>query len=215
MFTGLALKRISSWCVLALAAGLSPVLRSQSSDPPYIFPSLPFDEAATAHALEPGAASVRGVASTKSNTIGQGESILRSLAKSYLAPRGTTVTLFPATPYFEEWYALRKKHRDGKKLAVMSNLAYSYRIVTKVVDNQGNFEFRGLKPGKYYLEASIVFTQQLSQRVQTGTEISASDGNLFVNPIYTRYAYAKADRGFVEEFIEVPPGVDSVEVKLK
>jgi hypothetical protein len=96
----------------------------------------------------------------------------------------------------------------------MSPLAYSHGIVAKVTDDQGNFEFRGLKPGRYYLEASIAFTQQLSEKVQTGTELVAVEGNIYTNPVYTRQQYHRTDRGFVEAFVEVPAGRDVVEMKL-
>jgi hypothetical protein len=193
------------------------VLHAQSPrpEPEYVFPATPFDAEATRLALEPGPATLRGVASTKSNTIGKGEGFLRSLTKSYPARKGATIALFPRTAYFDEWHALRKKHAKGPKLAVMSPLAYSHRIVAKVTDDQGNFEFRGLKPGRYYLEASIVFTQELSEKVQTGTELVAVDGNIYINPVFTRQYYHRSDRGFVETFIEIPAGREIVDVKLK
>jgi hypothetical protein len=179
--------------------------QSGRADPTYVFPTTPFDKAATRLALEPGDATLRGVAAVKSGVLG----------KTYPARAGTTVTLFPRTAYFDEWHALRKKHGKSDILAVMSPLAYSHRIVAKVTDDRGSFEFRGLKPGRYYLEASIDFTRQRSQRVQTGTEISASYGNIHINPVYTRYHYLQADRGFVDEFVEIPAGREVVNVKLK
>ncbi len=198
------------------AALLVLCLESQAQpQPEYVFPTTPFDVVATRLALEPGTTTLRGVVSAKSSTPGKGEGLIRSLTKSYRARKGTTVTLFPATPYFTEWHALRKKHQKGDKLAVMSPLAYSHRILTKVTADDGSFEFRNLKPGKYYLEASVAFTKQLSQRVQTGTEIVSSYGNISVNPVYSRQYYLQGDRNLVEEFIEIPAGRDVVEVSLK
>jgi hypothetical protein len=199
--------------LLVIAVALATVGLWAQPQPEYVFPKTNFDAEAARLALEPGTATLRGVASTKANKIGA--SLLKRLTHSYPARRGTTITLFPCTPYFEEWYELRQKFGKGKRLAVMSPLAYSHRLVAKVTDDEGTFTFPNLKPGRYYLEAVIAFTQQHSQKVQTGVEISSGYGNININPVYTRYYYDQADRGYVQEFVDVAPGASVVEVKLR
>ncbi len=83
--------------------------------------------------------------------------IRRKIGDSVYARIGTVVTLYPITPYFEEFLELRKKDKKGKRMAVISRDVNSFRILTKVYSLQGEFVFKGLTPGKYYVETTVIF----------------------------------------------------------
>jgi hypothetical protein len=69
--------------------------------------------------------------------------------------------LFPVTPYFEEFYNMRKKYENKKTTVYMSEEAFKYRVEA-LTDNRGRFKFEKLKPGKYYLETIVNFTATAS-----------------------------------------------------
>ncbi len=71
-------------------------------------PSLPFDKAAAEAALAKGHATITGVACAYHDN------------RLFLADN-RQVMLFPATPYFEEWVALRKKSDRSKESVLMSD----------------------------------------------------------------------------------------------
>ncbi len=200
---------------LGLAVLAATLPAATPPEPTYVYPQTAFDEASTRRQLEPGTITLRGNAATKANKVGS--SFIKHFTTLYPARPGTVVTLYPYTPYFEEWYKLRKSLAKGGKLAVMSPLAYSYRIVTKVTDAKGNFEFTQLQPGRYYLEAVIAFTQEMYQRVHTATETTynMAGQQLSSNPIYTRYYYDYHDRGFAEAIVDLRAGAGVVEVNLR
>lgn len=120
--------------------------------PKVVYPTTPFNKAEVKHMLETGTSTIRGRVTEKSN---------------YLV---TLVILFPVTPYFTEWYELKKKDKKGKKDIRMSDEAYTYRILTQINKKDGTFEFTGLKPGKYYMQTLITQTKSGSAETQVGTE---------------------------------------------
>jgi hypothetical protein len=202
-------RHLTRGALTVVASLLSAALSAQQ--PKQILPAAEFNEQEARAALEPGTATLRGVASTKGNAL-----TYNKLFKRYYAREGATITLFPRTAYFDEWYALRQKiGRDPTQVAVMSPKAMSYRVVAKVIDNNGTFEFRNLKPGKYYLEAVIQFTQTISEKVETGQRLNSNGFQVFVEPIYTRFTHSYADRNYVQEFAEIPSGGSVIEVKLQ
>lgn len=70
-----------------------------------LFPSTPFDYAATAAQLAPGTGTIQGVAykDTPRKRLGG------LLKKPPVVDYGTRVVLYPLTPYFEEFLRLREK----------------------------------------------------------------------------------------------------------
>lgn len=159
----------------------------------YVYPKGTFDEAAAKRQLEPGTSSIRGTVSAKEN-----KALIKSLnlSKKHRAYAGTVVTLMPQTAYLAEWQALQKQtQRRSSKLqkASLSPEAFSYRVVTKVTDDQGNFEFRDLKPGKYYLYAEVNFVVAGTAYEQTGSVDTVHIGSgqvLASTPTYTGHGYA-------------------------
>ncbi len=139
----------------------------------YVEPKTPFDEAAAKAQLEPGTATIRGTVSAKEN-----KALVPALniSKSHYAYKGTIVTLMPHSAYLDEWLSLEKKLRRKATLekASISAQANSYRILTKVIDEKGGFEFTGLRPGKYFIYADVNFVKTGSSFVQTGTSTTSN-----------------------------------------
>jgi hypothetical protein len=83
--------------------------------------------------------------------------IRRKVGDDQFARIGTVVSVFPITPYFAEFLELRKQDKKDKRMASISNEANSFRVLTKVYTQEGEFVVKGLKPGKYYLESFISY----------------------------------------------------------
>jgi hypothetical protein len=171
-----------------------------------IHPSTYFDSIAAKKALAYGNTTIEGVAYTKPRTQWGNKAPLAS--RIYAA--NTTVILFPATPYIEEWFQLRNKKEDKRTHVYMSNEAYKYRIVEKT-DAYGRFKFEKMKPGRYFIQCIMGYAETKSRQVYQGTAYG-SYGNA---DYYTKkyYTVSKYDR--LEEFITIKEGDTKVEVKLK
>ncbi len=139
----------------------------------YVEPKTPFDEAAAKVQLEPGTSIIRGTVSAKEN-----KALVPALniSKSHYAYKGTVVTLMPHSAYIDEWLVLEKKLRRKATLekASISAQANSYRILVRVTDDKGSFEFKNLKPGKYFIYADVNFVKAGSSFVQTGTSTTSN-----------------------------------------
>ncbi len=139
----------------------------------YVEPQAAFDEAAAKAQLEPGTSTIRGTVSAKEN-----KALIKAfnLSKSHRAYKGTVVTLMPHSVYIDEWLDLNKKLRRKAELkkAAISPQANSYRILVRVTDDKGSFEFKNLKPGKYFIYADVEFAKSGSSFVQTGTSTTSN-----------------------------------------
>lgn len=122
-------------------------------------PKIPFDEKTASDMLNGGTAQIKGSACYEGRTlIG-----IKSEATVY-APIGSIVALYPLTVYLEEYLKLKKKNKEGKRVAAISPLAACYRIESKVFSAKGEFIIPGLKQGKYYLESIVVFPSGIGGR---------------------------------------------------
>lgn len=178
-------------CIACLAAG--PLTTRAQKAPEYIYPTAPFDEAATEKLIEPGTGVVKGYA------------YMKVKGKETFPDKGRTVLLFPVTPYLLEFLELKKKYPEGgKKEASMVNAAFTYRIQAKFIDDRGNFIFTGVKPGKYVLLAYLPYEKKKGVSLQTGEYrgINLNTGAFESAPIYTRYRqyfkYEKEMTSFIE-----------------
>lgn len=197
----------------------------QAQDKTYILPGTYFDKAAAEKALQPGKSAIRGTAYTRgfkdTSIIGPGRGLLgkqlSKLGPKQFATKGTTVTLFPLTPYFQEYLELRSKYKPGgKKVAVISNDAYYYRITTQVVDDKGNFQFTNLKPGKYMVETTVSYTKKGTASEQVGTETGYNVYGQQVSstPIYSSYSVFWSQADYVSEIIDITEDESIIDVKL-
>jgi hypothetical protein len=104
---------------------------------------------------------------------------------------GAIISLYPITPYLEEYLQLKQKNKEGKQVAAITSLAASFRIETKILSEKGEFVITGLKPGKYYLQGDISFPSGIGvQEVSNVVEIK-NDGEMVSCKLHKIY------RGFI------------------
>lgn len=182
----------------------------------YIYPQGAFDEAAAQRQLEAGNSSIRGTISAKEN-----KALIKSLnmSKTRFAYPGTRVTLMPENAYINEWRNLQKQlqRKSTLKKAVLSNEAYSYRILTKVVDDKGSFEFTNLKPGKYFIYAEVNFVKAGFITHQSGSidTVHVGSGQVLAStPTYESQEYAVDVTKVASAVVEITSDGQVVDVKV-
>ncbi|ROI01399.1 hypothetical protein EGI16_17930 [Chryseobacterium sp. G0240] len=176
------------------------------------YPQVFFDKKLARDMLGFGNSTIEGVASTKQkNNWG----IKPLLGQKHYAPKGTVVMLFPVTPYFEEFYNMRKKYENKKTTVYMSEEAFKYRVEA-LTDDHGRFKFEKLKPGRYYLETIVNFTATASYQKQTGTTDTYNGyGNyLYSTPIYSTFFYGYDAANRESKFVEIKADGELKEINL-
>lgn len=113
-------------------------------------PEVEFDIKQATDMLNDGASTINGIAYYEDRA-----PVGIKVGDTWYARVGTKVFLYPLTAYIKEYLQLKKKNKEGKRLATISPLANCYRIESKVYSQKGEFVFTGLKQGKYYLETII------------------------------------------------------------
>jgi hypothetical protein len=170
------------------------------------YPDTEIDTVTAKAALAEGNSLVKGVLFTRvKNKLG---------FKAPLAPKiygvGETVTLFPVTSYFEDWYQMRKERENKNSRIYMSDEAFKYKLTTKT-DEYGRFKFEKMRPGKYFLQAVFAIDIPYVRQVYTG---SGSNGYATTNYYENeRYYVQQAER--IEKYIEIKENGEILEVKLK
>ncbi|QJB32524.1 hypothetical protein HF324_14460 [Chitinophaga oryzae] len=174
-----------------LLAGVSGV--SAQKNPEYIFPTAAFNEEDVARQMEDGGATIDGLAK------------LKKKGRTYFPWKGDRIQLYPVTPYLTEFLELQKKYRKGKKIASMSNTVFSYHIEGRVLDEDGHFQFRDVKPGKYYIVTWIDYEKSYQYKVQTGRETARNGYGevVYSIPTYTWYTHKYAVEQEVSGIVEV------------
>ncbi|WP_148077253.1 hypothetical protein [Comamonas sp. BIGb0124] len=146
-----------------IIVGLSALLASCAQPPrsaytPEVYQiSAPFDAEATRSQLETGTATVSGTA------------FLRQNGGGVVTCAGSPVHLFPATPYAKE--RIEKTYIGGPSISTPRYVqsfgnSNDYTVYpdppefarlkkSTLCDAQGNFEFKNLKPGLYYLATKV------------------------------------------------------------
>lgn len=158
-----------------------------------------FDTSLAKKQLEKGTSSVRGILYKKTNKL--------ALVGGKQYGTGVKVTLFPVNDYFMSWYELRDKKENKKTNVYMSNEAYSYRLET-TTDDFGRFEFKEMKPGKYFLQAFFTTTDYYNKDVVVGT-------NSYGTKYYQNQRYSENKNHRNEKFIEIIKNNEIIEVDLK
>lgn len=134
-------------------------------------PAVEFDIKQATEMLNSGSKEIKGVAFYEDRTpigIKVGETIYGRI--------GSVVSLYPLTAYMEEYLKLKKKNKEGKRVAAINRLASAYRIESKIYSLKGDFVFKGLAPGKYYLESLVHFPSGVGGAEVTAiVEITAGD----------------------------------------
>lgn len=165
------------------AAAKEFMLAEKAKKAPGIYPKEIFDVQQARNAMDTGNATIKG----RICAFSDGRVFTKEVVSVYLSP---------VTPYLEAW----KKLRDSKKGAnvIMSDEAISIRRDAKTIDN-GYFSFSNLKPGKYFMQATMEFIQAKSNTVYDGSD---TYGNTTTN-YYHEEAYGVDHRVMLEEPVEI------------
>ncbi|NCT70757.1 MAG: hypothetical protein GXC75_07415 [Xanthomonadaceae bacterium] len=156
-----------------------------------------FDPEATAAALAPGEGSLRGVIGFRQRS---------GLRKQNVTADREWVQLFPMTPYMQEMVKTFRMEGDESPRVHQRAARYSARVIT---DTKGNFEFHGLKPGRYFLISKVPYGRRISYQVDSGErQISYSPmfGTGSITPIYSEVRTEIPDTAWITRIVEVKAG---------
>ncbi len=167
------------------------------------FPQAFFDAKAAKQDLTSGSSSIRGVAFVN-DPMGSG---------TYYA-RGSVVMLFPVTDYFAEWLRLNEKFSATQHEVYMLPEAFAARKEA-VTDDNGNFVFDGLRPGKYFLETIIDYQSTGVASQQTGTVVGVMGGAGYSYPTYSHYTYRFNAQKRVAKEVTIEKSGEMLPVKLR
>lgn len=174
-----------------------------------IFPKQKFDSVAAKNALAYGKTTVKGVAFTKEkNKLG-----FAPLMADRIYANQIMVELFPLTPYFQEWYNLKKSEENVKKnkIVYMDTSAYRQRLTCET-NSKGQFTFPEMRPGKYIIVGTLPWTKTKSYDQYTGSGYGSYGGRV---DYYDRQYYTISHSDFLMQIIEVKEGDKEINVKLK
>jgi hypothetical protein len=163
-----------------------------------LYPEQAFSKEAARNQLATGKATIRGVlykSTNKMSVVG---------AKAY--GKGIKIDLFPVNDYFMAWYKLREKKEARRTAVYMSDEAYSMRLETNT-DNYGRFEFKDMKPGRYFLQAFMSTYKSGYEDVTVGT-------NSYGTQFYQKQYYQTEKKHRVEKFVDITTDGEIVEIKL-
>ncbi|MDQ1096759.1 MULTISPECIES: carboxypeptidase-like regulatory domain-containing protein [Chryseobacterium] len=171
------------------------------------YPQVSFDSLQAKKMLARGSATIKGVAFTKQKN-GWG---IKPLLGDRILANQIRVVLLPVTPYFNAWYQLRKEKENTRKrrYVYLSNDAYRYRLEA-ITNSSGEFTFPEMKPGTYFLQGFLPYTENKYYHEYTGT---ASDGYNRTN-YYDLKQYSVNHEDRIEAFVEVKENGEIVKVKL-
>jgi hypothetical protein len=146
-------------------------------------PQTTFDFKLAADMINTGKSEIKGKAffETKAGLIG------RKIEPDTYVRRGHVITLYPITPYFQEFLDLRKQDKKDKQMAAVSSEANSFRLLTKVYNDEGDFLFTGLKPGKYFLESFVYFPSGIGGYEVNGIVEIKTDGEAITIKLKDKY----------------------------
>lgn len=133
-------------CIIILFFGLEGSAQVQTMLPKSTFP-----EAQAKEQLGPGKSMIKGVAFI------EGRALLTNAKteQTLYVRKGQTISLYPLTDYLLEYLELKKKNKEGKRIAAISSLASAYKFDYKIITDRGDFLFINLKPGKYYIIGEV------------------------------------------------------------
>lgn len=174
-----------------------------------IFPKQKFDSVAAKNALAYGKTTVKGVAFTKEkNALGFAPLMAERIYANHIM-----VELFPLTPYFQEWYDLKKTSENVKKnkIVYMDTSAYRQRLTCET-NSKGEFTFPEMRPGKYIILGTLPWSKTQSYDKYTGSGYGNYGGRV---DYYDRQYYTISHSDFLMQIIEVKEGDKEINVKLK
>ncbi|MFT4202629.1 MAG: hypothetical protein QM610_01830 [Chitinophagaceae bacterium] len=189
-----------SSATLASAQYVEP---ERTYDTTFLFPKTPFDSIQARTMLEKGTATIKGSAYIKSDALGWGDNYVED---------NLEVDLFPLTPYFEEYLALRKKNNTQKRTFARIHSYVPDYMLTAIANNIGNFTFPDMKPGKYYLEAVIHWDSEEYGNVETGHTYTKRTGKIHTH--YQTQYYTQSNSKLLSKIVEIKKDGEVVNVKM-
>jgi len=258
-------KKISSlWLSALVLVSVGFAYAQEDKKVTFVYPKTTFDKGAAKKALEKGNSTISGIAYTRVYAARVGETaggiagakkggmwgmiagkaggavadkeVGKKIGNKKPAAKESIVTLFPLTPYFEEYLKMRDKSGNSydigklnpfgkRKVPMISEEAYAYKLTTQVTDDKGNFSFNNLKPGRYLMEAVVEYikTGTAAEQVgtQTVTQTTMGGGgqvmgqNTYEVPVYSYYKVSWTERVYVYEAVSVAEDGSMVKVDLK
>ncbi|WP_440977160.1 hypothetical protein [Pseudoxanthomonas winnipegensis] len=162
-----------------------------------------FDTEEAERLLEPGSGSLRG-----NLQLAVDKGLLKK--KETFVARDQLVVLLPMTSYMRAWEAKYGKNPViGAMFINPRVVAYSARVLT---DTQGNFEFRGLKPGRYLLVSEIPYKQDVTVRTDTGQtrhDIDWFNSTITSSPIYRENRVRVDQSHDIYAIVEINEGAET------
>ncbi len=163
-----------------------------------------FDLGAAQAALEPGTSTIKGTACAVHHVENGGG--------TYLA-RNQSISLFPVTPYLKEAIALSSNMKQGRDTLKVSPMALQVRV-DGMTDDKGQFQFSNLKPGNYYLLATMALDVQGSTTRNLGTSLEGVEGRPTVTTYYQTENFTSRFNDVLEKFVEIKTPGQTVKVTL-
>lgn len=196
------MKSIISLLAVVIFVGCNPIKeadrKASSAEVKTIYPTQTFDSLLAKKMLSPGNATIKGVIYKKTNKM--------ALVGGKTYGQNVTIELFPATPYLLEWHDLKEKKEDQHTKVYASQEAYKYRRYV-ISDGYGRFAFDNIRPGKYYLQASLTTTKSYLRDVEVGS-------NSYGTKYFQKERYSSSKNHFLEKFVEVNAEREIVEIIL-
>lgn len=256
-------KSTSLWLIALVLVSVGLAHAQDDKKVEFVYPKAVFDKEATKKALEKGNSTISGTAYTRvydakvAETVGTtggaikgglwgavagkvagkvaDKEIEKNIGSKKPAVKGAIVTLFPLTPYFEEYLKMRDKSGNSydvsklnpfkkRKVPMMSEEAYEYKLTTRVADDKGNFTFNNLKLGRYLIESVVEYIKTGTASEQVGTETvtqTTMQGNTPIGtntyevPVYRYYKVSWTERAYIYEAVTVAEDGSTVKVDLK
>lgn len=143
---------------------------------------------------------------------------LVNTAKKQFAPKGTEITLFPSSAYYEEWTSVNKKIKKDRKIPEVPLDPDFGRCIKKatVYDHEGHFEFADLMPGTYVVMASFDFTNSYNYSYVSGyTNYYNYWGYTGSTTNYGSARQQYRDKASIEKQVTIDKDGEKKEVSLK
>lgn len=176
-----------------------------------------FNKEQAAQQIAQGNSVIIGTAYARSSS-GKKLGGLVNTAKKQYAPKGTEITLFANSPYYEEWLEVNKKIRKQKKVQeVPLDPDFGYAVKkAKVYDDEGHFEFTDLMPGSYVIMASFDFTNSYNYSYVSGyTNYYNYWGYTGSTTNYGTARSSYVDKANIEKRVNIEKDGEKKEVSLK
>lgn len=176
-----------------------------------------FNKDQSAQQITKGNSVIIGTAFARSNS-GKRLGGLVNTAKKQFAPKGTEITLFPSSAYYEEWISVNKKiKKQGKMPGVPLDSKFGTCVKkAKVYDDEGHFEFADLMPGTYVVMASFDFTNSYNYSYVSGyTNYYNYWGYTGSTTNYGSARQSYRDKANIEKQVTIDKDGEKKEVSLK